>query len=208
CPPENQVAQADVDVGSAAVQESIRRIVDAGAAVISTLAVYETFVPGRARLDPRSLEMLAPAVRERVERAHAELARGPFTVPERLLRRMMEWERDFVAAGGVLASGSDPWGTGLLPGYGNARNYELFIEAGFAPEVAVRILTLNGARVMGIDDWTGTIETGKVADLVVIRGDPMSEPQWIYDTELVFLAGLGYDAGLLRERVSGRLGGS
>lgn len=205
CPPANQVAQADVDVASPAVQESIQRIAGAGTAVVSTLAVYETFVPGRARLDPRAMEMLAPAARAAVEGVHAGLDRARFTVPERLLRRMMEWERDFVAAGGLLASGSDPWGTGLLPGYGNLRNYELFVEAGFAPEEAVRIMTFNGARIMGMDDWTGTIEPGKVADLVVIRGDPVAEPEQIYQVELVVLAGLGYDAARLRESVRGRL---
>ena len=52
-------------------------------------------------------------------------------MPPRLLAKMMQWERDFVAAGGLLGAGSDPWGTGFLPGFGNLRNYELLLEAGF-----------------------------------------------------------------------------
>ena len=140
--------QADVDVSSPAVQESIRRIVADKAAVSSTLAVYETFIPERAKLDPRAMEFLDPEVRKEVEQNHANLAKGGLTVPPRLLQKMMRWERDFVAAGGLLGSGSDPWGTGFLPGFGNLRNYELLVEAGFSPEQAVQIMTLNGARIL------------------------------------------------------------
>src|SRR5690606_1109352 len=113
------------------------------------LGVYETFMPERARLDPRAMEFLAPEIRREVEANHAGLADAPYTVPERLLRSMMRWERDFVAAGGLLGAGSDPWGTGYLPGLGNLRNYELLVEAGFEPEEAIRILTLNGALILG-----------------------------------------------------------
>jgi hypothetical protein len=131
CPRENQRAQADVDVESPAVRESIRRIVARGTPVVSTLGVYESFIPGRARLDPRAMEMLAPDTRREVEAGHARLAQSGFTVPQRLLTKMMQWERMFVAAGGLLGAGSDPWGTGFLPGFGNLRNYELLVEAGF-----------------------------------------------------------------------------
>ena len=116
CPPENMRAQADVDVASPAVQASIKRIVAAKTAVVSTLGVYETFMPTRAKLDPRALELLAPDTRAEVEATHADLAQSGLVVPDRLLKNMMRWERDFVAAGGLLGAGSDPWGTGFLPG--------------------------------------------------------------------------------------------
>jgi hypothetical protein len=208
CPRGNMRAQADVDPASPEVRESIRRIVHHGAAVVSTLAVYETFVPGRARLDPAAMEMLAPAARAQVEAWHRSLgAPGPgFTVPERLFERMMAWERAFVEEGGLLGAGSDPWGTGLVPGFGNLRNYELLLEAGFAPEQAIRILTLNGARILGEDDRIGSVEAGKRADLVVIRGDPLGDPAAIYDVTLVFKDGVGYDPERLRRGARGRVG--
>jgi imidazolonepropionase-like amidohydrolase len=206
CPRGNQRDQADVDVASPAVRESIRRIVASGTPVVSTLGVYESFVPGRARLDPRAMEMLAPAARAEVEANHAGLATAAFNVPERLLVKMMQWERMFVEAGGLLAAGSDPWGTGFLPGYGNLRNYELLVEAGFAPEQAVRILTLNGARVLGEEARTGSIAPGMTADLVVIRGDPVAIPSAIYDITTVFRGGVGYDPARLREFARGKVG--
>ncbi|HYH78865.1 MAG TPA: amidohydrolase family protein [Longimicrobium sp.] len=206
CPPGNQVAQADVDVASPAVQASIRRIVARGTPVVSTLGVYETFVPGRARLDPRAMEMLAPDVRREVEANHAGLATSGYTVPERLLTRMMRWERDFVAAGGLLGAGADPWGTGFLPGFGDLRNYELLVEAGFRPEQAIQVLTLNGARILGEDGRIGSVEVGKRADLVVIRGDPIATPSQIYEVITVFRDGMGYDSARLREAARGKVG--
>ena len=208
CPPENMRAQADVDVSSAAVQASIRTIVSRGAAVASTLGVYETFIPERARLDSAAMAMLAPATRKEVEANNATLAQSGFTVPVLLLKKMMEWERAFVRAGGLLGAGCDPWGTGFLPGFGDLRNYELLIEAGFTPEEAVQIMTLNGARILGKERQLGSIVPGKLADLVVIRGDPLGTPGDIYSVVIVFKGGLGYDSMRLREAVKGRIGGS
>lgn len=207
CPPGNMQAQADVDVESPGVQRTLQSIVADGASVVSTLAVYETFMPSRARLDPRAMEMLHPEIRAEVEANHERIAEGRgFTVPERLFEKMMAWERSFVEAGGLLGAGSDPWGTGLLPGFGNLRNYELLVEAGFRPVHAVRILTLNGARILGEDDDFGSVTPGKVADLVVIEGDPIANPAEMYETRLVFKGGLGYDAARLKEAVRGRVG--
>lgn len=205
CPEGNQRAQADVDVAGPAVRESIRRIVAAGAPVVSTLGVYESFVPGRP-LDPRALEMLAPDARREVEANHAGLATGPFSVPERLMEKMMRWERMFVAEGGLLAAGSDPWGTGFLPGFGNLRNYELLVRAGFTPEQAIQVLTHNGARVLGEADRIGRIAPGMAADLVVVRGDPVATPSQVYAVTLVFRDGIGYDSARLRKFARGKVG--
>jgi hypothetical protein len=205
CPPGNQRAQADVEVESPEVRESIRRIVAAGTPVVSTLGVYETFIPGRA-LDARALEMLAPDTRREVEANHAGLATSGFTVPERLLTKMMQWERAFVAAGGLLGAGCDPWGTGFLPGFGDLRNYELLVQAGFTAEQAIQVLTLNGARILGEESRIGSIAAGKAADLVVIRGNPVATPAQIYEVTLVFRDGVGYDSGRLREAARGKVG--
>ena len=208
CPPENMRVQADVDVSSPQVQQTIRQIVADKAAVSSTLAVYETFVAERAKLDPRAMEFLDPDVRKEVEQNHANIAKGGLTVPPRLIKKMMQWERDFVMAGGLLGSGSDPWGTGFLPGWGNLRNYELLIEAGFSPEQAIQIMTSNGAKILGEDGLRGTIATGKVADLVVIRGNPIGTPSDIYEVVTVFKDGVGYDSMKLRAAAKGKVGAS
>lgn len=206
CPPANMRAQADVDVNSAAVNASIRAIVAHKTAAVSTLGVYEMFMPDRARLDPQAMEMLDPDTRKEVEANHASLAAGGLVVPERLLRKMMAWDRAFVAAGGLLGAGCDPWGNGFLPGIGNLRNYELLVEAGFSPEQAIQIMTLNGARILGMDARVGSIARGKSADLMVVRGNPVATPRDIYNVVTVFKDGVGYDSVKLRAAAKGHVG--
>ena len=206
CPAENMRAQADVDGQSPAVQASIRELVARKVALTSTLAVYETFMPDRARLDPRAMALLAPDTRQEVEATHANLEKDGFVVPPRLLAKMMAWERDFVRAGGVLGAGVDPWGTGMLPGFGDLRNYELLVEAGFTPGEAIRIMSLNGATILREAAECGSVEPGKVADLVVIRGDPAARPAEIREVVTVFRDGIGYDSARMLAAIRGLVG--
>ncbi len=147
-------------------------------------------------------------VRFQEDSAAFDLAESPWALPPRMLPNMMQWERAFVAAGGLLGAGSDPWGTGLIPGVGNLRNYELLVEAGFPSEQAIQIMTLNGARILGIDQRFGSIAPGKIADLVVIQGDPVRRPADIYNVVTVFRDGVGYDSARLRQAAAGRVGAS
>ncbi|MCC6929075.1 MAG: amidohydrolase family protein [Gemmatimonadaceae bacterium] len=206
CPPENMHVQTDVDVGSAAVQASIKALAKTKAAVVSTLAVYETFSPERFQLDTAAMAMLEPDVRREVEQNFANIRQGGLIVTNRLLQSMMRWERDFVAAGGLLGAGSDPWGTGFLPGFGNIRNYEMLREAGFSPAQAVQILTYNGARILGMDRDIGAVTAGRQADLVVVRGDPAANARDLYNVVTVFRAGVGYDSAKLRAAARGLVG--
>jgi imidazolonepropionase-like amidohydrolase len=93
-----------------------------------------------------------------------------------------------------------------MPGYGNLRNYELLIEAGFPAPEAVQIITLNGARILGEQNRTGSIEAGKAADLVVIRGNLSTNARAIHNVSLVFRDGYGFDPVKLRNEVRGKLG--
>jgi hypothetical protein len=206
CPSGNMRVQATVDVESAEVQASVRALAQRGTPVVSTLAVYETFTPERSILDTAAMAMLAPHVRREVEARYANRASGSLVVRETLLKKMMRWERSFVAAGGLLGAGSDPWGTGFVPGFGNVRNYELLLEAGFSPPEAVRILTLNGARILGLEQQIGSVEVGRQADLILVDGNPVAQPRDLYRIRTVFRAGRGYDAARLREAATGLIG--
>ena len=206
CPPENMRVQTDVDVGSDAVQASIKALAKTKAAVVSTLAVYETFSPERFKLDTAAMAMLDPDVRREVEANYANIRRGGLIVSQKLLSSMMRWERDFVAAGGLLGAGSDPWGTGFLPGFGNIRNYEVLLEAGFPPAQAIQILTLNGAKILGMEREVGAVTAGRQADLVIVRGDPTTTPRDLYNVTTVFRAGVGYDSAKLRTAALGLVG--
>jgi len=119
----------------------------------------------------------------------------------------MDLERAFVAAGGLLLAGADPVGVnGLIPGFGDQREIELLVEAGFAPVQAIRIATLNGAIYLGRQDQIGSIAAGKNADLVVLKGDPATRIADIENVEMVFKDGAGYDTNKLLDSVRGHYG--
>jgi hypothetical protein len=174
----------------------------------STLAVYEPFVANRPTKDVRTLNAMAPAVRDDYLKMRNEIdSTGKGMVPAEGLKTAMAFEKAFVDAGGLLASGVDPTGLGgALAGYGDQRNYELFIEAGFTPTKAIQIMTLNGAKVLGVDKKLGTVEAGKLADLVVLKGDLASDPSVIRNPTIVFKDGIGYDPAKLIESVQGKVG--
>jgi imidazolonepropionase-like amidohydrolase len=104
-------------------------------------------------------------------------------------------------------AGCDPTGYGgVVPGFGDQRNLELLVEAGFTPLEAIRISTLNGAKYMGKDAEIGSIARGKQADLVVLSGNPVEAIENVEKVETVFKDGVGYDPAALIKSVSGVVG--
>jgi imidazolonepropionase-like amidohydrolase len=67
-------------------------------------------------------------------------------------------------------------------------------------------MTLNGAKVLGVEKDLGSIETGKIADIVVVRGDPVARPADIRNVVTVFKDGVGYDSAKLLAAVKGSVG--
>src|SRR5262249_29213921 len=184
-------------------------------AITSTLPNFASSVPvpgapgdGRPAPRPAALEAMSPSARE----AYL-IGRSRPTNPSAqatnalLLRREMELERAFVAAGGLLLAGADPVGNGgVIPGFGDQREIELLVEAGFSPVQAIRIATLNGAIFLGRDRQIGSIAAGKNADLIVIKGDPAARITDIENVEIVFKDGIGYDPKKLLDSVRGHYG--
>jgi imidazolonepropionase-like amidohydrolase len=174
----------------------------------SALPGVDASVDGRPMLRPAALQAMAPSVLE----AYLYGRNRPAGTASQantalLLRRDMDLERAFVAAGGLLLAGPDPVGVGgLLPGFGDQREIELLVEAGFAPVQAIRIATLNGAIFLGRQDQIGSISVGKNADLVVMKGDPSARITDIENVEIVFKDGIGYDTNKLLDSVKGRYG--
>lgn len=193
---------------SAPWNATIRAMVDNNVPMTSTLAIYELAFPGRGPDDPRMYEAMAPEVKEAylAQRKAIDEATNP-TLNTAMLMNAMAFEKAFHDAGGLLAAGVDPTGIGgALPGFGDARNFELLTEAGFtAPEV-VKIMTLNGARILGVERELGSVEVGKLADLLVVRGDLTADPAAIKAPQVVFKDGVGYDPAPLIASVKGRVG--
>ncbi len=208
CPSDLSARLLEVDLEGPEVQATFRDMVEHGVAMTSTLAIYETFVPNRPPLEERMLELMAPEVRAEYlatrEQIAATAGSNPWT---ELFARAQAYEKAFVEAGGLLAAGVDPTGIGgALAGLGDQRNLELLVEAGFTPVEAIEIMTANGARVLGEYERYGSIEPGKLAELVVIDGDPVARPAEIRNVTLVFKDGLGFDAPKLIDSTKGIVG--
>jgi imidazolonepropionase-like amidohydrolase len=109
--------------------------------------------------------------------------------------------------GRLLIAGADPVGNGgVLPGFGDQREIELLVEAGFTPVEAIRSAILSGATFLNRQDRIGSIASGKNADLVVIKGDPATHIDDVENVEIVFKDGIGFDPQKLLDSVKGHYG--
>jgi imidazolonepropionase-like amidohydrolase len=218
CPEKSEGLEemAKLDANSGALHDTIAYLVQHHVAMTSTLPVFEMSVPGRPSMQARVLNALSPDARSAVlnnkvrssdqgaiRRRYGSDA-SPMTAA---FKKELEFEYAFSKAGGLLLAGLDPTGMGgVIAGFGDQREVELLVEAGFTPLEAIHIATANGAQYLGDLDRIGTIAPGKQADLVVIKGDPSKKIEDIENVETVFKDGVGYDSAKLIESVRGTVG--
>lgn len=197
-----------LDLKSAPAQRMIHALVEHKVAVTSTLVVFEAMIPGRPPLDQRMLDAMSPFAIESYLEAKERSAENPQharTSP--WLKKEMDFEREFVSAGGLLIAGCDPTGNGgALRGYGDQRNLELLVEAGFKPEEAIRIYSYNAAVYLGQGDRIGSIAPGKAADLVVAQGNPAARISDVRNVKYVVKDGAAFDPAKLIDSVRGSVG--
>jgi len=191
----------DLDIAGKPIQDMIHDLIAHHVAITSTLPVFETFVPNRAPLDSRVLNAMLPETRIAYLRTRSAISDGAASsFWPALLKKEFAFEREFVKQGGTLLSGLDPTGYGgVLAGFGDQREVELLVEAGFTPLEAIHIATSNGAEFLGQLDKIGTLSVGKAADVVVIDGDPSAKITDIEKVKMVFKDGVGYDSAKLIE---------
>ena len=202
-----------LDINGDAVKETIRTLVAKNVALTSTLPVFEAGAPltqsgigaASALLNPRMLNVMNPDARVRYLTNRARIAADSPTPV--LVRKSMDFERAFVAAGGLLIAGLDPTGNGgIVAGFGDQREVELLVEAGFTPIEAIKIASFNGAKFLGEDARIGSIAVGKQADLMIVKGNPAANISDIEKVEIVFKDGVGYDSEKLIQSVQGLVG--
>ena len=197
-----------MDMGSPQIQQLVAELVKRKVAITSTLPVFELFDPTRMT-QPRALEAMSPDARSLYLQNQLRNAQPAKDAADwkKLLQLEMQFERAFAAAGGTLLAGCDPTGNGgVLAGYGDQRGVELLVEAGFTPVEAIRIATMNGAQFLAEAERIGSIAPGKLADLVLVEGDPSKRIADVEKVEIVFKDGVGYDPGKLIDSVRGTVG--
>jgi imidazolonepropionase-like amidohydrolase len=215
CPAGSAVSASlrQLDLNSPAAQNTIRTLVAKNVALTSTLPVFEAGAPlkqtgigaASAVLNPRVLNVMNTDARVRYLTARSRIAAD--SPAGLMVRKSMDFERAFVAAGGLLIAGLDPTGNGgVLAGFGDLREVELLVEAGFTPVEAIKIASFNGAKFLGEDARIGSIAPGKQADLMVVKGNPAANISDIEKVEIVFKDGVGYDSEKLIQSVQGLVG--
>ena len=203
-----------LDLNSPAVRDTISTLVSKNVAITSTLPVFEAgsaplaqsgIGAASALLNPRVLNVMSTDARVRYLTARSRVSSDPGSVA--LLRKAMDFERAFVKAGGLLIAGLDPTGNGgIVAGFGDLRQVELLVEAGFTPLEAIKIASFNGAKFLGEDARIGSIAVGKQADLMVVKGNPAVDISEIEKVEIVFKDGVGHDSEKLIQSVQGLVG--
>lgn len=190
----------------------IKLLVSKHVALTSTLPVFEASLAGKPPLRTKALATMLPEARE----AYLLGRNRRNTAPDspalqrsaQNYRNAAALEKKFVEAGGFLMAGLDPTGNGAtLPGFGDQHEVELLVaDDGFTPVEAIRIATLNGATYLGKADRTGSVQAGKDADLMIVKGDPSTKITDIENVEIVLKGGTAWDSNKLLESVQGRYG--
>ena len=99
----------------------------------------------------------------------------------------MTFINEYKNRGGRVTTGSDSGFIFQLYGFAYVRELELLREAGFHPLEVIRSATLNGAEALGMDDQIGTVAVGKIADLVLVEGNPLENLKVLYGTGAIKL---------------------
>jgi imidazolonepropionase-like amidohydrolase len=102
---------------------------------------------------------------------------GPDLLPERAKAIEAAHAKAFAVAmtGLPIAMGSDCGAQSRMPNGENALELELMVRHGMRPADAVVAATREAARLTGILDQVGTLEAGKIADLIAIDGNPLGD---------------------------------
>ena len=189
----------------------IKLLVARHVAITSTLPVFEANLAGKPVLRPKALATLTPQALEAYLYARNRRSTSPDTpaLPwnEQLQKRRAT--RTQVCRSRRLSDGGPR--SYRQRGYASRiwrpAEVELLVtDAGFTPAEAIKIATLNGAIYLGQQDHIGSVEAGKDADLMIVKGDPSANITDIENVEIVLKDGAAYDSNKLLESVKGRYG--
>jgi hypothetical protein len=192
--------------GSRRWQEVIDELVALGVTLDPTFQVYDTNRDvSRAQTFPWHSAYTAPQLwdfwkpgRERHGSVFYDWTTEMEVAWRHNFQRWMHFVRDYLHRGGRVTTGTDA-GNAYRPwGFASVAEMELLREAGMHPLEVVHSATLAAAELVGADDVLGSIAPGKLADLVVVPGNPLANLKLLYG-----IGHLRLDAGGGLERTGG-----
>lgn len=197
-----------VDTTSADFKKTVRYFLDNGVyfdATINAPVYFTTLKEGFDYwYDEGSLftPYVQELIREKGDRNSSELMDG-------LYRAMRRSTKAFYDAGGgdLITLGTDAPSHGyFLAGFGAHREMHTMVLAGIPEAAVLKIATQNSANAIGKGSLIGSIETGKLADLFIVRGNPLEDITNTRNVQRVIKSGQLYDPHTLLESVKGNIG--
>jgi imidazolonepropionase-like amidohydrolase len=132
----------------------------------------------------------------------------PESSAEEYAQRVRELKTLYDAGGGnlIIVGTDEPVYTNLLPGFAFHRELLALVHAGVDTGTVLKAATINGANALGIADKLGSIESGKLADLVVVAGNPLEDIKSARNIRYVIKDGIVYDPQTLLDSAIGKIG--
>ena len=199
---------SELDVDDPRVDEIIDLFVKGGVVFDATISAYGAFGELTETFDHwvDERKFFTPYVQEQLR---ARPPRGVNEQFEKIYWVKRKTAKKFYDAGGMLTLGTDhpSWGD-FLSGFFWHRELEAFVRSGIPPADAIKIATLNGARALNVAEKLGTIEPGKFADLMIIKGNPLEDIRNTRMVHHVMKSGVLYDSAELLRSVEGTIGPS
>ena len=181
-----------------AIDDEFLQLIKArGTGYTSTLAVYE----------PRNHMEMYTGLSRVLEPLISRMFRGPAESAAPTAAKQERWNRlksndvNLYKGGVLLGNGTDAGMAGTFHGWATLREMQLKTMEGLTPLEAITVATANSARILGLQNQLGTIQPGKLADLVLIDGRPDENIEDIFKTARVFVDGKEYDIKELQNEI-------
>jgi imidazolonepropionase-like amidohydrolase len=184
---------ADLDLQSPEVQAFIAKLRDHGTVIDPTLSIFENMFTARTGTMAPGYAMVADRFPPQVRRYFVS---GGLPVPEGMDERyrasfakMLALVAELHRSGVKIVAGTD-----AMAGFSLHRELELYVQAGIPAADVLRIATLTPAQILHRDRDLGTIEPGKLADFVIVDGNPLADIRDIRKIVTVVKDGKRYEA--------------
>jgi imidazolonepropionase-like amidohydrolase len=194
---------ATIDLNSARVRSFVELLKERKIVVDPTVNIFESMFTDRPGRIPTGFASVAERMPPQVRRG---LLAGGLPVPEGKDERYRESAAALLRMVKMLYDAGVPIvaGTDSTPGFALHRELELYAEAGIPANEVLRIATIGAARVMKRDTELGSIAPGKLADLILVEGDPTRRMSDIRRVSLVVKDGRLYEPAALYKSIGVR----